>query len=184
MIMEKFGRVCKEYVIKEIAEHFRHYPDFFLTTLSQVKVGDLDKLRKTAKKSSAAYMVSKNTLLKRALEASEKKIDLKEISPLITGSCGVLFSKDDPASAARSLVGFRKDNQGFKIQGAFINGEIVSLDIINRLALLPPKDVLLSMVASGIKSPISGFVGLLGNLLRSLVGVIDAISKDKEKESK
>ena len=179
--MEKFGKVCKEYMIKEMVEYFREYPDFFLTTLSQVEVGNLDKFRKAAKKSSAVYMVVKNTLLKRAIEASEKNIDLKEISPFITGSCGVLFSKEDPAFAARSLVGFRKDNETFKIQGAFISGETVTLDTIDRLALLPPKDVLLSMVAAGIKSPISGFVGLLGNLLRSLVGVIDAISKDKSK---
>jgi len=178
--MEKFGRVCKEYMVAEMSGHFRDYPDFFITTFSRVDVVNLEKLRKAAGKGSGAYVVMKNSLLKHALESSKKDIDRDEIKKFITGSCGVLFSKEDSAAAARSLVDFSKDHKGFEIQGAFVNGETVSLEVVRRLALLPSREVLLSMVAAGIKSPISGFVGLLGNVLRNLVGVLDAISKTKK----
>lgn len=178
--MEKFGRVCKEYMINEITERFKNYPDFFVTAFSQVNVGDIERLRKGLKKVSAVYMVVKNSMLKRAIEKSRRDINFsEEIKPLISDSCGILFSKDDPAVIARSLVNFSKDHENLKIQGGFVNGEKISLDIITVLAALPPRNVLLAMVASGIKTPISGFVGLLGNLLRNLVGVIGAISKKR-----
>lgn len=180
--MEKFGRVCKEYMVKEIVERFKNYPDFFISTFSKVNVGATEKLRKSLRKDSALYMVVKNSLIKRAMEESEKDMDIEGMKGLITASCGVLFSKDDPSLVARSLVNFSKDNKDIKIQGAFVDGEAISVDVIKHLAVLPSREVLLSMVASGVKSPISGFVGLLGNLLQNLVGVIDAISKKRKEE--
>lgn len=180
--MEKFGKVCKEYMIDEIAECFKEFPDFFVTTFSRIKVSDMEKLRADLKKKSALYMVVKNSMLKHAIEKSGKILNFDEMSPFITGSCGILFSKTDAVAIARSLVYFSKEHENLKIQGAFVGGERMPAETIRHLAMLPPKDVLLAMAVSGIKAPISGFVGLLGNLLRNLVGVIDAIGKKKGKE--
>ena len=80
---------------------------------------------------------------------------------------------------ARSLVNFSKEDGDIRIQGGFVYGEMISVDVIKRLAALPSREALLSMVVSGIQVPISGFVGLMANLLRNFVGVIDAISKKK-----
>ena len=135
--------------------------------------------KKSLKKDSMKYMVVKNSLLKRAMEAANKDIDTEKAKTFLTGSCGVLFCKDDTSSAAKSLMEFSKGSETIKIQGGFIDGVLISPDTIKQLALLPSREVLLSMVAAGVKSPITGFVGLLGNLMRSLVGVIDAISKKK-----
>lgn len=179
MEKEKFGRVCKEYMVNEIVECFKEFPDFFVTTFSQISVSDMEQLRNALKKNSALYMVAKNSMLKQAVEKSGKGLNVDEISPFITGSCGILFSKTDVAVIARSLVDFSKKHEGLKIQGAFVGAELMPSDTIKHLAALPPRDILLAMAVSGIKAPISGFVGLLGNLLRNLVGVIDAIGKKK-----
>ena len=175
--MKKFGRVCKEYMIKEIAQHFQSYPDFFITTFSRMSVGDIEKLKKDLKKTPAIYMVVKNSMLKHALETSG--VAIGDIRTLIADSCGILFSKNDAVMAARALVNFSKEHENLKIQGGFINGEKLSFDTVKLLASLPPRDVLLATVASGMKAPISGFAGLLSNLLRNLVGTLDAVSKKK-----
>lgn len=167
-------------MIKDIAGHFTSYPDYFITTFSQISAGNMENLRKALKKDSAVYMVVKNSMLKRAIEASEKDIDLfDEVRPSLSGSCGVLFSKNDPATTARSLVLFNKNHETLKIQGGFIDGEKISSETIKLLATLPSREVLLAMVAFSMQAPIAGFVGLLGNLLRNIVGVIGAISKKK-----
>ena len=178
--MEKFGKISKEYMISGIAENFKSYPDFFITTFSNIGVVDIERLRKNLRKNSSRYMVVKNSMLKRAMESAGKDISVfEELRSKISGSCGIVFSKNDPALAARSLMEFNKDFDGLKIHSAIVNGEKIDSDTIKLLATLPPREVLLSMVASGIKSPITGFVGLLGNLLRNLVGVIHAISNKK-----
>ncbi len=180
METKKFGRICKEYMVKEMAEYLKEYPDFFVSSFSQIAVSEVEKLRKAFKRDSALFMMVKNSLLKRALEISKTDIDTERLSGFIKGSCGILFSKSDPATTAKKLVGFSKENETFKIQGGFISGETVSSEVIKHLATLPSRDVLLAMVASGIKAPISGFVGILGNLIRNLVGVLDQIRQKKE----
>lgn len=177
--MEKFGRVSKEYMVKQISERFRNYPDFFVMSFTNIGVQHMEKLRISLKKHSSAYMVMKNAMLKRAMKESVKGFDSEQINTLITGSCGVLFSKNNPAAISRLLVNFSKDHETMKIQGGFVNGEMISLDTIRHFASLPSRDILLAMVATGIKSPITGLVGLLNNLLRDLVGVMDAICKEK-----
>ena len=179
--MEKIGRISKEYMVSGIAERFKNYPDFFITTFSNIGVGDIERLRKDLKKNSSQYMIVKNSMLRHALKSSGNDLGIiDDLKSGMSGSCGIVFSKSDPAVAARSIVEFSKEFNSLKIQGAFVGGERLSADTIRVLASLPPRDVLLAMVASGIKSPISGFVGLLSNLLRNLVGVIHAISKKKE----
>ena len=167
-------------MIKEVAERLKSYPDFFVTSFLKISVEDMQQLRKDLKKTSSQYMVVKNSILKLAFdEAGKDSHAIDSIKPLVSGSCGILFSKEQPVDIARSLVSFSKDHESFKIQCGFIDGESISLDTIKFMATLPPKEVLLGTVVTTMKAPITGFVGLLGNLLRNLVGVIDAIGKKK-----
>lgn len=178
--MEKFGRVCKEYMVKEIVALFKDYPNFFIATFSKIGVGDTERLRKDLKRHSSLYMVVKNALLKRAVKESGRDIGiLKEAEPFISGSCGILFSKSDAVAISRTLANFAKEFENFKIQCGFVDGQVITSDTIKLLASLPSREVLLGMVASGINAPISGFVCLLGGLMRNLIGAIDAISKKR-----
>jgi large subunit ribosomal protein L10 len=45
---------------------------------------------------------------------------------------------------------------------------------IERLATLPPREVLLGQVMAGIQSPIAGLVGVLSGTIRSLAYVLQA----------
>ncbi len=177
--MEKFGKISKEHMVGEIAERFKKYPNFFITSFSDIGVGEMEELRKSLKRDTSAYMVTKNTMLKQAIKKSGIKIRMEEITPSITGSCGVLFTKEDPVAASRILVGFSKKHDRLKIRVGFINGETMSLDTIKFMSTLPSREVLLATVFATMKSPVTGFVNILRNLLTNLVGVVDAISKKK-----
>lgn len=179
--MEKFGRVCKEHMVKEIADHFKSYPNFFITSFSNIGVGEMEGLRKSLKRDVSAYMVAKNTMLKQAIKKSGIPVKVEDLDSSISGSCGVLFTKGDPVAISRLLVDFTKGHDKVKIRAGFVNGETVSLDTIKFMSTLPSRDVLLSMVMAGMKSPVTGFVGILRGLLSNLVGVVDAIGKKKSK---
>jgi len=176
---KKFGKLSKELMTEGIAECFSSYPDFFITTFSNVSSGNMEKLRKELKRNSSLYMVTKVSMLKKAMEKAKKEALLEKLPKRLLGSCGIAFSKKDPAVAAKSLVDFSKENEGLKIQAGLIGGSEVDSNTVKVLASLPPREVLLSMLVAGFKSPISGLVGVLGNLLKNLVGVIDAIAKKK-----
>lgn len=177
--MEKFGKTCKENMVREIAERFKKYPNFFITSFADIGVTEMEELRKSLKKDTSAYMVTKNTMLKQAMKKSGISIGIEEITASITGSCGVLFTKEDPVAASRILVGFSKNHDRLKIRAGFVNGETISCDTIKFMSTLPSREVLLATAFAAMKSPVTGFVGILRNLLTNLVGVVDAISKKK-----
>ena len=177
--MEKFGKICKEHMVKEIADRFKNYPNFFVTSFSNVGVGEMEGLRKSLKKDISAYMVAKNTMLKQAIKKSGINAKAEDFDTSTSGTCGVLFTKGDPVAMSRLLMDFSKNHDKVKVRAAFVNGETISLDTIKFMATLPSREILLSMTVAGMKSPVTGFVGILRNLLSNLVGVVDAIGKKK-----
>jgi large subunit ribosomal protein L10 len=179
VIMEKFGKICKEYMVREIADRFKSYPNFFITSFSNVGVGEMEELRKSLKQDVSAYMVTKNTMLKQAIKKSGIHARIEDFETSISGTCGVLFTKGDPTAMSRLLMDFSKSHDKVKIRIGFVNGETISADTIKFMSTLPSREVLLSMTLAGMKSPVTGFVGILRNLLSNLVSVVDAIGKKK-----
>lgn len=166
-------------MVKEIADRFKNYPNFFITSFSNAGVGEVEELRKSLKRDVSAYMVTKNTMLKQAIKKSGISARIEDLDASITGTCGVLFTKGDPVAMSRLLVDYSKNHSKVKIRVGFVNGETVSLDTIKFMSTLPSREVLLSMALAGMKSPVTGFVGILRNLLSNLVSVVDAIGRKK-----
>jgi len=70
-----------------------------------------------------------------------------------------------------------KDFPSFKV--GLISGEFMTAEQLEKLAKLPAKEVLLSMVLQGFNAPIVGFVGVLQGILRKFVFAVDEITKQK-----
>jgi len=71
-----------------------------------------------------------------------------------------------------------KDFPKFKI--GIVGKDIMDISQLEKLADLPSKEVLLSMVLQGFNAPINGFVGALSGILRKFIYAIDTIAKQKE----
>ena len=173
---EKFGKMCKERMIEEIALRIKENPDFFVTSYMGSSSSDLELLRRNLKKLSARYFVVKNSTLKVVFN----KLKLETMVPLIEGGVGMSLCGKDIISTCKTLVTFAKDHDKFKVKAAFIDGKCVSPERIKELAALPTREVLLARVVGGIKSPITGFVNVLGGTLRKFVYVVDAIKTKKQ----
>jgi len=172
---EKYGVSTKRFMLEELAKKFAASPNFMITNYKGLSSLDVEALRKELGKSRSRYTVVKNSIVKKVFE----KPDLKGIDELVKGETGVGFL-GDVIGASKAFVDFSKKHPSLKLKAAFIDGKIESLDRIKHLAALPPKEVLLSLVISYMKSPITGFVGVLSGCLRKLVYAINEIKKKKE----
>ena len=85
--MAKIGRVCKEYMIKELTEQLKGNQNIFVTNCTGLNVLDLGKLRTNLKLNKASYVVVKNSLSKIAL----KDVKVEELIPLIDGTVGLVL---------------------------------------------------------------------------------------------
>jgi len=176
-LAEKIGKLCKDKMVEELLLRFEKHPNFIVTNYMGSSTSDMEALRRNLKKASASYFVVKNSVLKLVFG----KMKLEEGPSEIEGGIGISFAGGDIVSTCNILAGFAKAHDKFKIKGGVIDGKRTPADRIRQLASLPPKNVLIAQVLGGIKSPITGFVNVLGGVLRKFVYAIDAIKVSKEK---
>lgn len=172
---EKFGISTKKYMLKELKENFGSSKDFIITNYKGLKSPDIEKLRRDLAKVSSRYVVVKNAIAKHAFD----ELGLKDLTQFLKGEVGISFT-DDVIKAARAFVSFARDHKTLKLNCAFIDGKVEVADRIKHLAMLPSREALLGMVVTYIKSPITGFAGVLNGLLRNLVHVINEIGNKRK----
>jgi len=178
--MEKklgYGKLCKDKMIGEILSDLKERPNFFITNFMGSSVSDLESVRKSLRHTKGAFFVVKNSMINVVLD----QLKLEDAKKLIDGGVGISLSGDDVIATSKILVNFSKTHEKFKIKGAVIDGRLVAVDKIKEMASLPTKEVLLAQVVSGIKAPITGFVSVLGGILRKFVYEVDAVKVSKEK---
>ena len=120
---------------------------------SGTSVADDTVLRKELREAGIEYFVVKNTLLKRAIEGT----DLAEMNGVLEGTTAIAISKDDHVAAARVLKKFADAHDNFKIKSGYLDGKVVSVEMIDALAKLPSREVLLATVLGAFQAPIAAF---------------------------
>ena len=177
---EKYGKKTKKLMIDEMKEVFSENKGFIFSSINNIKASEIDKLRKKMRQSGSYYMVLKNRLAERALkdagiESFSDKVNEKKV-------LGIGLIKKDPVQVAKLMAEFAKANKGFKLSEGYLEGQVLAAEKVKELSELPGREQLIAMVVNIINAPISGFVGVLGAINRSLVCVMNAIKEKKEKE--
>ena len=143
-------------------------------------VSDISDLRSQLRRYGVELHVTKNTLLKKALE--QHSLPMPET--YLLGPTAVVFLGETIAAPTMVLVDFARVNKKtFKIKGGVSHHAILTADQVSELASLPSREVLLSQVLGGLQAPISGLVNVLAGTLRGLLYVLKARAEQLEAPS-
>lgn len=139
--------------VAEVADKFKNATSAVVADVRGLTVEQSNKLRAELRGEGVELRVIKNKVLARAAEAA----DLSELNDLFAGPSAVAFSADDAIAPARVLKKYADDIDALEIKGGYIDGNIVSIDEINKYASLPDRDGLLSMLLSTLQAPVRNF---------------------------
>jgi large subunit ribosomal protein L10 len=163
--------------VDQLTKKFESSSSIYFTCYTGMNVGQATELRKQFRESGVDYFVSKNTLTKLAAANAgyEDKLD-----DFFNGQVGIAYADQDPASPARVIKIFNKENKdALEVLGLVFEGEIYSADKYREVADLPDRDGLLTMFVSGLSQPMGGLVGILSGAMSKLVGVLNSLKEDK-----
>lgn len=138
-----------------------------------LSVSEISELRNKTKHEKATFKVTKNSLAKIAI----KDTCYKNLSRFFNGPTAVTFS-DDPASAAKVIFNFAKENENLKIIGGAIEDKELSIDEIKTLASLPSLDELRGKIVGLISSPLRNIATILNQPASSITRIINKKNKD------
>lgn len=106
------------------------------------------ELRNSLRKEGATFGVEKNTLVARALKGTK----FEHLSDKLTGPIGIAIS-EDPMAAARVVYDFAKKNDKLEIVGGASGADVLDLEKIKFLALLPSMDQLRGKIIGILQAP-------------------------------
>ena len=174
-------RADKEAFVQDFRSRVQNAPVLYLTDFTGLDVESMTVLRQELKRSGAEYLVVKNRLAKRALEDVEGFPDL---SRALTGPTGVVFAYEGAVEPAKAVSDFAKEHEDkpvFKI--GVLENDLLTVEQIQRLAALPPREQLLAELAGALEAPMSALATALQGKLQETSGLLEALRRQREEES-
>jgi len=164
----------KKEILSELLAQMKDAKSIVFADSKGCTVKDLSNLRRSLREKGVKYQIAKKTLIRIAA----KELGYTEIpTESLEGAIGVACSMEDEIAGAKIINDLGKKNKNLSLRGGLFNGKVLSISEVKQLATLPSKEELLAKFVYILKSPISGFHGVLQGTLSSFVRVLDAIAK-------
>lgn len=160
--------------VQEITEQFNESTAAVLTEYRGLTVSQMTELRRVLG-ADTTYEVVKNTLAKLAAKDAGLEID----DDLLTGPTAIAFIRGDAASAAKGLKEFSKENPLLVVKGGVFDGKVISVDDVNKIADLEPREVLLAKLAGAMKGNMTKAAATFIALPSQLVRLAEALKEKK-----
>ena len=141
----------KEAEVKELAENLKSANLILLIDYRGTTVDDDTKIRKDLRESKATCKITKNNIIKRALDMNGES----GLDDILEGPTAIIFTSEDYLAPLKVAYKFSKDHETYKIKGGIVEGKVMTIDEIIAIAKLPSKEELLSKLAGSLLQTIS-----------------------------
>ncbi len=162
--------------VNQIKEKLKEYDNFIVTDYRGLTVEQITKLRKKLMEHGVVYQVLKNNLVKIALKES----NIEGVDEYLFGPTAIAFAKEDSVTPSKIIVDFTKEANKLKVRGAYSEGKAVNENAVIALSKLPSKEVLLSKLLGGLKSPLTCLANVLNGPVRNLAYALKQVSEKKQ----
>jgi len=169
-------REQKQEILNELEEKFRACQSVVLANYRGLDVAAMTRVRRRLQEAGGELKVAKNTLARIAA----KKAGLEGLDQYLEGPTVIAFGMTDPVSPAKVLNEMTREFKLLELKAGLVDGKVIDVDGVRRLADLPSREVLLAKVLGGMQAPMYGFAGSLAGLLRKFAYVLEAVRKQKE----
>ena len=139
LILEK-----KAETVNEITDKLKNSAGVVFVDYRGLTDEEITELRKTLRENNADVKVYKNTLTKRALDSLEISLD-----ECVKGPSALVYS-EDAVAPIKVVTNFAKDHEALNIKGGLVDGKVSSLEELAKLATIPSREGLLTMLAGGM----------------------------------
>ncbi|MFO7922573.1 MAG: 50S ribosomal protein L10 [Bacteroidales bacterium] len=165
----------KNVIIQELTEKLNRFDHFYLTDISDLNAADTSMLRRKCFDKSINLMVVKNTLLRKALEQSEK--DFEDLYDVLKDSTSVMFSETANVPA-KIIKEFRKAHERPVLKAAYVEQSFYFGDgQVDVLSQLKSREELIGDIVMILQSPAKNVVSSLQSAGGKLAGIVKTLSE-------
>jgi len=168
----------KDQYIESLSALIDEYQHLYVTDISGLNAEDTSALRRDSFKKEIKLVVAKNTLLKIAMDRSEKNFD--DLYETLKGNSSIMFSNvgNVPAKLIKAM---RKKNEKPILKGAYVEESVyVGDDQLDVLASIKSKEELIGDIVMLLQSPAKNVISALQSGGNTIAGLVKTLSERPE----
>jgi large subunit ribosomal protein L10 len=162
-------------VIEDLTAQLAENSTIYLADISGLDASTTSNLRRACFKANVKLSVVKNTLLAKAMEASEK--DFGELPEVLKGNTSLMFAEagNGPAKLIKT---FRKKSDRPLLKGAFVEEAVfVGDDNLDTLVSIKSKEEMIGEIIGLLQSPAKNVISGLKSGGGKLAGILKTLSE-------
>lgn len=156
----------KKEVVAQLKDMLTDAKSVVLVEYQGTTANVLNECRGLARAQNVTLKITKNTLVKKTLKDDG---DFSKLSEEMHGPLMYVVSKDDMIAASRVALKFGEMSGSLVVKSGMLEGKHLTGDDVKKIANIPSKEVLISMLLSTMLQAIAKFVR-----------VVDAIKEKKQ----
>ena len=162
-------------VINDLTLKLKATKTLYLTGISGLNASQTTALRRACHKANVKLSVVKNTMLSRAMDASDKNFG--EIKNVLKGNTSLMFSESGNVPA-KVIKDFRRKLDKPILKAAFIEEAIyIGDDQIDTLVAIRSREELIGEIIGLLQSPAKNVVSALKSGSSNLSGILKTLSE-------
>lgn len=163
----------KRELVDQYTEMLQQSQGIVITHYRGMDMNQLTELRRQLEDSNGVFMITKNTLLRLALDNAGLVVP----EELISGPVAIGFAMEDVAGTAKVLLDADEDDAlKLQVTGGIIGDSVFDPEQLEEITKLPTLPELRAQLAGLLTAPASSIASIVEQPARDVVGVIDAAS--------
>lgn len=168
----------KSIVIEDLTAQLTNNSIIYLADISGLNALSTTNLRRACFKANVSMEVVKNTLLAKAMEASDKEFG--ELPSVLKGNTSIMISETGNAPA-KVIKEFRKKSTTPLLKGAFVEEAIyVGDDYLEALVNIKSKEEVIGEIVGLLQSPAKNVISALKSGGGKIAGILKTLSEKEE----
>ncbi len=168
-------RSDKLQVIEQLTKEINSYSHYYLADISNLNAEVTSNLRRLCNKREVKLVVVKNTILRKALEKSEKNSE--ELYDVLVNNTSIMFSNSGNVPA-KLIKEFSKKNKKPVLKGAYVEQcAYIGADQLEALINVKSKEELIGGIIATLQSPIKNVMSALQSGGQTIVGVLKTLEE-------
>ncbi len=162
-------------IIDNLAQEINSYNHFYLADVADLSADDTSSLRRLCFSRQVKLIVVKNTLLRKALEKSDKNTE--ELYDVLNGNTSIMFCEVSNVPA-KLIKEFSKAHEKPVLKGAYVEESVyVGADQLEALISIKSKEQLLGELIGLLQSPVKTVLGQLQSGGNKIHGILQTLSE-------
>ncbi len=161
-------------MVKETVERYRSAGCMVAVAYTGLSAADATELREKLRQGETDLRVVKNRIARIAM----KELGREDFGGLLDGQTAVITC-DDVLCASKVAVEFTRERR-LEIKGGWAEGRTLSREDVRRLATIPPRDVLMGVIAGLVAAPSAKLAGVIQASYASIARALRAWGESRE----